>query len=269
MLRVAAVSYFNARPLLGDLAEDPAIELLEMPPAEVAAALLERRVEVGLVPVAALLEDERLTYLPGLCIGANGEVDSVFLWLREEISADRRPRIALDPHSRTSRLLTRLTIEDQGGIEGRRPEFLDRSPRSLLLSEEARADLDGFLVIGDLAMMQEPGPGWRKVDLAEAWKEATGLPFVFAVWGLDRRLLERQPDLADRFEAALEVGLEDIEGYVENCSRDRKLDPERARRYLRERIVYRMSAEARRGLSLFLDRARRLEEELAQRAPGD
>ncbi|MCB9832442.1 MAG: menaquinone biosynthesis protein [Planctomycetes bacterium] len=262
MLRVAAVSYFNARPLLGDLRERAGFRVEEMPPAEVARALAAGRVDLGLVPVAAMLDDPRLDFLPGLCIGARGEVDSVFLWLRSglDLSAPERAiRVGLDPHSRSSRLLARLWFEDFRGLESRRLELVEASPRDLLDDAARRADLDAFLVIGDLAMLREPGPGWDKVDLAQAWFEETGLPFVFAVWGIDRDLLRARPDLPAVFEELLEQGLARIDDYVAGEARARGIEPERARRYLNERIVYRMDEDARRGLETFLERARRLE----------
>ncbi len=277
VLRVAAVSYFNARPLLGDLRDRSEVRVEEMPPAEVARALAEGRADVGLVPCAALLENERLTFLPGICIGARGEVDSVFLWLREgtlaterrrEAAAGRPITIGLDPHSRSSRLLVRLWLEDQPGLDPRQVRLVEASPRRLLESEDERAGTDGFLVIGDLAMMREPGEGWTRIDLAEAWTRTTGLPFVFAVWGLDRDLLAKRPELTQIFRAALETGISRIDDYVAAEAAARGIDPVRAGRYLRERIVYRMDEDARRGLEAFLQRARGLDRTVDETSAG-
>ena len=41
---------------------------------------------------------------------------------------------------------------------------------------------DAVLVIGDRAMKVPDAPFHAVVDLAEAWNELTGLPFVFALW---------------------------------------------------------------------------------------
>jgi chorismate dehydratase len=41
---------------------------------------------------------------------------------------------------------------------------------------------DAILLIGDRAMSVPHEPFDRVVDLAEAWRELTGLPFVFALW---------------------------------------------------------------------------------------
>ena len=45
------------------------------------------------------------------------------------------------------------------------------------------AMLDARVVIGDRALCSDPAAG-GDIDLAEAWKEMTGLPFVFAVWAV-------------------------------------------------------------------------------------
>jgi chorismate dehydratase len=50
--------------------------------------------------------------------------------------------------------------------------------------EESTAD--AVLLIGDRAMTVAGGPFHTVVDLAEAWREMTGLPFVFALWVVRR-----------------------------------------------------------------------------------
>jgi len=254
-LNVGAVSYLNARPLLGDLAADPRLRVVTMPPALVAAALLDGSVDLGLVPAVALLEDSSLTWLPGLAIAAEGPVASVFLHWRPGFFEKARQgdaRVALDPHSRSSQALTRLLLEEELGEDGVRGcRMEERNP------DEALRDggFDAILVIGDLALRMGQPDGWRTWDLAEEWTRVTGLPFVFAVWGLKRDLLEREPWLEARFLGALDAGQEAISAEAESWSADHGCDPSQGRDYLERSIRYILGPREEQGLGLFLDRA--------------
>ncbi len=254
-LNVGAVSYLNARPLLGDLADDPRLRVMTMPPARVAGALLSGTVDLGLVPAVALLDDPSLTWLPGLAIAAEGPVASVFLHWRPEFFAKARigeARVALDPHSRSSQALTRILLEDELGEAGLRAcRMEERNP------DEALADgtFDAILVIGDLALRMGRPDGWRTWDLAEEWTRATGLPFVFAVWGVNRDLLGREPWLPERFGRALEAGRKSIAAEAATWSTDHGCDPSMGRDYLERSIRYILGPREEQGLRLFLDRA--------------
>lgn len=258
-LRLANVSYLNACPLVAGLHEDARIDLVEMPPSDVSRALLCGDVHGGLVPVVSLLEDEGLTYIPGICIGADGPVDSVLLYRNHRFeggSRDQELQVVLDPESRTSQMLARIVIHEIMGISPDRVRYREDDPLGALDCPE---DVDGVLVIGDKALDLDPGASWNPLDLAGAWKEHTGLPFVFAVWGVRSEILELHPWLADRMMQALDdgmAGLADIAGAV---ARDHGTDAARAEDYLRHRIVYRMGDAEEEGLKAFLARIMALE----------
>ncbi len=258
MIRVAAVSYFNARPLVEGLRSQEDFEVRDLPPAEAAEALLSGDADVGLVPCVTLLKDPRLTYLPGLCIGAHGAVDSVLLYLKTGAleSGQGKIRIALDPHSRTSQMLTKIYLVSFLGYPWERFEFVEESPKALLEDEERADQFDGILVIGDLALLRVPRGPWDCIDLSLAWTEATGLPFVFAVWGVRQETLTRHPDLSNKFLAALDTGMEEIESIVRELASGFGLKDSLAKHYLTERIVFRMDDQSERGLNEFLNRCR-------------
>jgi len=184
---VAPVAYTNALPLIRYL---DGVQVKPGHPSEVARWLQAGEVDLGLVPVAFLFGGGDWRIVPDLCIGSEGPVDSVLLVAETPIEAWTHLR--LDGASRTSALLSRL--------------LLSKGP----LSKKVRADLVieevgigqgvqgaggtvAALVIGDLA--RELDPRFTTVlDLAQIWRDWTGLPFVFAVWAgkpdLDPRLVE-------------------------------------------------------------------------------
>ncbi len=62
-----------------------------------------------------------------------------------------------------------------------------------------------FLEIGDhaLEMYLDCPSGWQVVDLGAEWKKMTGLPFVFALWILNRTLPEPQKSFLKELGAQL------------------------------------------------------------------
>ena len=254
MLRVGVVSYLNALPLVEGAAETDDVELVKAPPADIARVLLDGTVDVALTPSVALIRDERLTYLPGACVGADGDVASVRLFLRDGVDQPRR--IALDRQSRTSQMLTRIYVGEVLGVPSETVAWSEAPPHHALAAGD---DWDGVLAIGDLALQLGDVAGWRSVDLGRAWRDHTGLPFVFAVWGLRRDLLETRPELADMFLRWRDLGLRRLDIIARREGPAGGVSVDRARSYLEQNIRYHLEERDERGLRAFLERARALE----------
>jgi chorismate dehydratase len=186
-LRVGAVSYLNAKPLYYRLEEFAPSAVLSMELPSVLADQLSRgALDVALIPSVEYLRGVGRGYevLPGFAIAARGAVRSVKLFSRVPFGAIRR--LALDEGSRTSQALARVWLDAAQGV---RPEILELLPMGVSPLESTA---DAVLVIGDRAMKVPEGPFHAVVDLAEAWKALTGLPFVFALW-----VTRRGVDLGD------------------------------------------------------------------------
>ena len=69
------------------------------------------------------------------------------------------------------------------------------------------------MVIGDRALASKIFCQLMSYDLGEAWKEMTGLPFVFAAWISNKSL---DPAWVDRFDQANAFGLQNIHEAVKN-----------------------------------------------------
>lgn len=173
-VRVSAVSFLNARPLVhglerhGDLF-DVSFDL----PSACAARLHAGDVDLGLIPAIEYLRgDYRL--VPDMAIGSDGPILSVAVFTSRPI--DRVRRLALDTSSRTSAALCRVLCARQWDIA---PEFVPAAPGL----EAMLSDADAALVIGDPALAIDPvRAGVEKIDLGAAWQRLTGLPFVYAAW---------------------------------------------------------------------------------------
>src|SRR6476646_10294107 len=82
-MRVAAVSYLNTKPLLYGIRNHEImqqIELIEDYPSKIAQMLIEDKVDVGLIPVAATLRLNYWEVIGTHCIGSDGPVTSVCIF---------------------------------------------------------------------------------------------------------------------------------------------------------------------------------------------
>jgi len=100
-------------------------------------------------------------------------------------------------------------------------------------------------VIGDRALeMRSSYP--YVYDLGEAWKNMTGLPFVFAAWISNKKL---DPSWVTRFDQANSEGLTQISEVVkQNPGTSIDLNE-----YYSRYLNYELDGEKRKGLDLFLN----------------
>lgn len=176
-IRIGAVSYLNAKPLYYQLCDEaPTVRLSMDVPSRLAEQLAAGELDVALIPSIEYLRgvDRGYEIIPGFAIAARGPVRSVKLFGR--VPWDRVQRLALDAGSRTSQVLARIWLDTRHGV---RPARVEELPLGVSVLESTA---DAVLVIGDRAMMV-PHQGFADVvDLADAWRGMTGLPFVFALW---------------------------------------------------------------------------------------
>lgn len=175
-LRVGVVCYLNARPLWHGLGRDAEIRLHADHPSRLSDMLAEGDLDVALIPSLEYFRGARRGYriIPGVSIAAHGPVRSVKLFSRVPITQIRR--LALDDGSRTSQALARIWLAERHGVRPARVEGLPIGVSPL------ESTADAVLVIGDRAMKPLGESFPTAIDLAQAWAEITGLPFVFALW---------------------------------------------------------------------------------------
>jgi chorismate dehydratase len=187
-VRLGAVEYLNARPLVYGLDRSPRFDLRFDLPARCAELLHSGGIDVGLIPSIEYLRGNRpdasasrYAIVPDLAIASRGPVASVALFTTRPM-ADVRS-IALDTSSRTSVALVRVLCARVFHID---PQLTQRGPDIA----EMLAHADAALIIGDRALLLDPAeaaailglPVVEKIDLGTAWSEHTGLPFVYAFW---------------------------------------------------------------------------------------
>lgn len=246
-LRVGTVPYLNALPLIANLTRFlPEASLVTEVPAILESALVSERVDVALLSSICLLAHSDLDVMPGAAIGCDGRVDSVLLYRRTPLENVRK--VCLDPDSLTSNTLLRVLLERERGLS---PAYtLSRAP-----IDEAIQTHDAVLRIGYL--QAECSRRVEIDDLGVLWKQATGLPFVFALWLLRPGVcLDAKTEAA--FSEAKTYNLDHIDSILDDEPSVQRWGRDACRRYLRERVIYEYGSRQREALELFLEHAEKL-----------
>lgn len=194
MLRIGRIDYLNVWPLFQGLQQrlDPETlaltRILPGHPADLNRALAKAELDVA--PSSSfeyLSRAGRYTLLPDLSISSDGPVRSVLLVCPFPIAElPKRSasglRVGLSTASASSTALLRVLWRFHW--QWPEPEWIDRRP-----GEDMGQDIP-FLEIGDhaLRLQCDPPRGWNCIDLGQAWREFTSLPFVFGVWMVRRNL---------------------------------------------------------------------------------
>jgi chorismate dehydratase len=241
-LRLGAVEYLNARPLVHGLERSPRFALRFDVPSRCAELLHAGEIDVGLIPSIEYLRGPRsYGIVPYVCVASRGPVASVALYTRK-YPKDLRS-IAMDTTSRTSVALVRVVARQAYGID---PEPVPMAPDL----DRMLARADGAVIIGDKALfLDHEAAGVRKIDLGELWTETTGLPFVYAFWAGRPHVVT--PDDVGMLREARNVGLADLEGIARTCFPGNVERQAIACRYLRDNIQYTLGDEEFEGLTAF------------------
>ena len=240
------MSYLNTKPLLYGIRHHSVIndiELVEDYPARIAQLLIHDKVDIGLIPVAATLRLPEWHLVGDTCIGCDGAVASVCLF--SEVPVENVETVLLDYQSRTSVNLARILLKEHWKKE---VELVDAS------GEDYRSHIRGTtagVVIGDRALEQRLHSPYI-YDLGEAWKEHTGLPFVFAAWIAKKQLPQ---DFQQYFTEANKEGLAHI-GEVITANPFPAFD---LWEYYTKCIHYQLNDEMRKGMLLFLKKLKEIE----------
>lgn len=243
--RVGGVTYLNAWPVLYGLmlGREPA-HIRMAYPSVLAQRLCSGELDLALAPVATLALRDGFELAPGICIGAEGAVASVLI-------VSERPLIEceellLDTQSKTSVLLAQLVAAQLCGRK------LAVRPGNSACSEREARGKTAALVIGDraLALRDRFAHG---IDLADAWQQWTGLPFVFAAWIAPRGVLHDA--LHEMLLRSLDHGLEARREIAHLWAAQHGGEPAFYERYLTDNIRYRLLPSYREGLREFFARA--------------
>jgi predicted solute-binding protein len=259
-LRIACVRYLNTVPLIEGLDKLAACELIPTVPARIAGMIESGAADIGLASIIDAAAGN-LALLPVGMIGCDGPTLTVRLF--SEIPLDNIDTVHADTDSHTSVMLCRLLLAH---LHGRRPRIVDFDVRErVAIGEPEKAkDLDeawprSVLLIGDKVVTDSPRAARypHQLDLGEAWKKLTGLPFVYATWmcradRADDPSIHTAAAILDR---QLRHNQTRLDWIVAASAREHRWPEDLARRYLGELLRFTVGDLERDAVSRFFSMA--------------
>jgi len=235
--RVGHIQFLNCLPIYWGLMRSGAlldVDLYKDTPDRLNAALVAGDLDIGPISLVEYLRHaDDLLLLPNLAVGSDGPVLSVNLVsTRPPAELDGRP-VALGSTSRTGVLLAQMLLAERYGAE---PEYF-RCPPEL---NQMLLEADAGVLIGDpalRALYEAPELGLRVIDLAQEWKEWTGLPMVFAVWAVRKDFAAENPGMVkevhEAFQRSRDLCLGELDEVAEAAARWEPFDAATLATYFR------------------------------------
>lgn len=249
-IRYGRIPYVNVAPVetafdLGVLTRD--VEIVHGVPTALNAGLAAATIDVAAISAAHYLRHrDRYVPLGDLCIAADGPVRSVVFVSPRPPKHLGDATIAVTRDSASGRALLETIL-------GRFPMRATYETVDDALAA-ARAGRPTLLIGDDaLTARAELAPA-QVYDLGEAWREWTGLPFVFAVWSVRRELVAAQPEavaaLTDALVAARAWGERNRDAVIDAAIAQRPFHRALYQDYF-TRLSYTLGDRAKRGLEHF------------------
>ena len=243
MISISAVRYLNTLPFIYGIENSTLYKKIELSldfPAVCAKKLLQGDVDLALVPTACIEDIKTSKVISDYCIGSDGPVETVSLY--SNVPIFEVETIFLDYQSRTSIELLKILLRDYWHLS---PKFI----KANVGFEEEVMNKDAALIIGDRAFKYNNNYKYI-YDLSLAWKELTGLPFVFAVWVANKNLPNK---FIDEFNLALQSGVDNIEEVVK-LQKLASIDCKDPVNYLCNKISYVLDSQKKKAMELFLEK---------------
>ncbi|MBC8245097.1 MAG: menaquinone biosynthesis protein [Verrucomicrobia bacterium] len=230
--RIGSVPYLNAAPLTCGIEAETEF----LPPSHLAKRLRAGELAAGLVSLTEVLLNNLYDILDGAAVASDGAVKSVFVAHKKPL--DQVEVIHCDTASLSSLNLLKVILAKRG-----------LSPRLETFGDYGRAaELDAVLLIGNPGLEFLRSPHEHKIfDLGRAWRDDTGLPFVYAVWAIRRD--QRPPGLGQALLQAKQDGLAKL---GEIIATHPEFDAELRAAYLREHIRFDLGDREKQGIARFV-----------------
>ena len=235
--RVGHIQFLKCLPIYWGLMRSGAlldVDLHKDTPERLSAALVAGDLDIGPITLVEYLRHaDELLLLPELAVGSDGPVLSVNLISTRPLEElDGRP-VALGSTSRTGVLLAQMLLAERYGAK---PEYFRCPPELSQMLMEA----DAGVLIGDPALRANydaPSRGLTVVDLAQEWRDWTGLPMVFAVWAVRRDFAAAHPGMVkevhEAFLRSRDLCLEELDTVAESAARWEPFDAATLANYFR------------------------------------
>jgi len=237
---LGAVSFLNTLPLIEGIDRRSDARLRRAVPAELPAMLQRGEVDAALIPVIDLARNGHTWQrISDACIASDGETLTVRVFSR--VPPEKITTLFVDTDSHTSIVLAQLIWE----------QWYRRTIEVAPLQQNTTPEqCESVLLIGDKVITAPTQNFEFQIDLGAAWKEWTGLPFVFAVWAAPAG---RNSDrLAVILNNARDCGVAAAERIAREEAPHIGWPEEIAVQYLTQHIKYTLTTETLKGMNRFI-----------------
>ncbi len=261
-LRLGRIEFLNVLPIYFPLESgiiNHPFSIVSGTPAYLNRLMAEGDLDLSVVSsIEYARHPDRYFILPDLSISCRGAVKSVLLFSSVPIGELGSSTITATNQSHTSVALLRVLFSKAYGLD------INVRVGSLNDASVECGLPKAFLAIGDQALsLSGQGLYPYAMDLGEAWHSWTGLPFVFAVWVIQREAAEEwNGELCEALEilgSAKQWGRDHLDMICAVAARKGVLSPEELRVYY-QCLGFDLGHHEREGLTMFF----RLLEEIGE-----
>ncbi len=255
-LRMGRISYLNVLPIYypleaGLIAHE--FELVSAPPAILNTMMAREELHISSISCLEYAKNPEQYYLiPDLSIGSRGPVMSVLLLSTCPVEELQGAEILITGETATSVALLRLILQNKYGLKAH--FTVGNVSQQLATGQKPKA----FLAIGDEALRLRNHADYAyKLDLAEAWRQWTGLPFIFGLWAVSRKAAQAQLFSADPsaiFHAARQWSFAHMDIILDLTKYGCPLSRQELYTYYHQGLLYTLRDDELKGLELFYEK---------------
>ncbi len=201
---IGKIPYLNSVPFYNYLNND-SFKIIPINPRRLGQLFKREEIEAGLISLMDYFDQEDNLDLLNWCIAAGEKVKSVLLFSKFDWNDLQDKKIGIVDDTSTSVKLLQVLLLKKYRVT---TEF-----ERMIQHETDYNIYDAVLMIGDEALshMKTGLPGFEKVyDLAQEWYNWQKLPFVFAVWVVNKKFTNRDKFI-DEIKKSLSKGLNNLE----------------------------------------------------------
>ncbi|MBT3388401.1 MAG: menaquinone biosynthesis protein [Desulfobacula sp.] len=227
------ISYINASPVYYGLDHGLLPDWLTLHP-DVPSELNRRIIggEIPLSPISAAfyaMHHKELLILPGLSISCNGRVMSVILASHYPIKQLNDKTVLFSRESASAAAFLKMIFHQQ-------KIHANYLTGQINTPAEIANKVDAALIIGDNTLIHP----WQEnfahvIDLGQLWYEMTKLPFVFALWVVQKDFAKTNPTIVKKIHELLlqskDMGYQHINKIIKITSQKIQLDQKIVKEY--------------------------------------
>jgi chorismate dehydratase len=252
-LEIGRISYINVDPIYYGFengAQKNKYKIVSDNPAMLNRMLAEKKLAISAVSAAAYAANQdNWLILPNLSVSCAADVMSVIFVSEVSIKKLENQQVIISAESKTASDLIKLFFKSQNIA----PNFIIKKIKTFKDVDEKAA-----LIIGDAAL----SGGWDKHfkytwDLGGLWNNITNLPFVFALWAVNKDFARTEKEAVLRlikdFEASKREGKKNMEAIISAGAKKLNIPYLVCKQYF-EKLDFDLDDKKRAGLVMFFDK---------------